>query len=74
MIHFPSFIFHFNEGLKDYCLEEDKGENVGLGNPMNAIWHGRYVHIKISIHSIVVMTSLISTKMISPIQCSFSFK
>jgi hypothetical protein len=23
-------MFQFNEGLQDFCLEGDKGENVGL--------------------------------------------
>jgi hypothetical protein len=23
--------------VKDFCLEEDKAENVGLGNSMNAV-------------------------------------
>jgi len=37
-------IFQFNEGLQDFCLEEDKGDNVGLGNSINALWHGTYLH------------------------------
>jgi hypothetical protein len=30
-------MFQLDEGVKDFCLEEDKAENVGLGNSMNVV-------------------------------------
>jgi hypothetical protein len=37
-------------------LEEDKAENVGLGNSMNAVWHGRYLHsMRCTVHIIWVI-------------------